>query len=240
MAIKIDFSWLGRQLRKFGIYLGLFSLCLALTVACKVNQPQTPSKTTNNDGRISVGTTLKPRTLDPADSYELAGLNIIYNVGESLYTYKSGTTEIEPLLATAMPQIAADGLTYKIPLRQGVKFQDGTPFNAKAMAFSLDRFIRNGGKPSFLLGDVIANIQPTGEYELTIQLKQPFAAFPSLLAFPGACAVSPQAYKIGAGKFNPNQLIGTGKYKLTQFSSDAITLDVNPSYWGAVAGQQGC
>ncbi|WP_246141879.1 ABC transporter substrate-binding protein [Hyella patelloides] len=228
---------------KFGKYIGLCLLCIALTVGCNGNQPQTdnptnPNTTTDNN-RISLGTTLKPRTLDPADNYELAGLNIIYNVGESLYTYKLGTTEIEPLLATEMPNISEDGLTYIIPVRQGVTFQDGTPFNAEAMAFSLNRFMTNGGKPAFLLGDVVNTVAATGEYELTITLKQPFSAFPALLAFPGTCAVSPQAYKIGAGEFNPNTLISTGKYKLAQFGSDAIALDANENYWGDKPANEG-
>lgn len=219
---------------KFGKYISLCLLCIALIIGCNTNQTSTnnSTKTISDNNRISLGTTLKPRTLDPADNYELAGLNIIYNVGESLYTYKLGTTEIEPLLATEMPKISEDGLIYTIPVRQGVSFQDGTPFNAEAMAFSLNRFMTNGGKPAFLLADVVQEIKATAEYELTITLKQPFSAFPALLAFPGACAVSPQAYKIGAGEFNPNILVGTGKYKLAQFGSDAIALEVNENYWG--------
>lgn len=220
-------------LHRISKYLSLFLLCCALAIACNSNLTQSPNSTTEIDNnRIAIGTTLKPRTLDPADSYELSALNIIYNVGESLYTYKLGTTEIEPLLATAMPTISEDGKVYTIPLRQGVTFQDGTTFNAEAMAFSLNRFISNGGKPAFLLADVIDNVVATGEYELQITLKQPFAAFPALLAFPGTCAVSPQAYEIGSGKFNPNILISTGKYKLTEFSSDSISLEVNENYWG--------
>ena len=101
-------------------------------------------------------------------------------MAESLYTYKVGTTEIEPLLATAMPEISEDGMTYTIPVREGVTFHDGTPFNAKAMEFSLQRFIENGGKPAFLLGDVIKSVEATGDYELQIALKQPFAALTSL------------------------------------------------------------
>ena len=224
---------LSQILYQISKFISLFLLCFTLVIGCNSTQNQSPnSPTAIENNRISIGTTLKPRTLDPADSYELAGLNIIYNVGESLYTYKLGTTEIEPLLATSMPTISKDGKTYTIPLRQGVTFQDGTPFNAEAMAFSLNRFIGNGGKPAFLLADVVDQVSATGEYELKITLKQPFAAFPALLAFPGTCAVSPQAYQIGAGKFNPNTLIGTGKYKLNEFSSDSISLDVNENYWG--------
>ncbi len=232
-----QFSCLWQQLCKIYKYIILFSLCFALTVGCNGNQSS--GKNTVDSDRISVGTTLKPRTLDPADNYELAGLNIIYNVGESLYTYKLGTTEIEPLLATAMPQISEDGLIYTIPLRQGVIFHDGAKFNAEAMVFSLQRFIENGGKPAFLLGDVISKVEATAEYELKISLKQPFAAFPALLAFPGACAVSPQTYKIGAGEFNPNIMIGTGKYKLGQFKSDSISLNSNDNYWGDKPANKG-
>lgn len=229
-----------RKIKTIIKYLGLALVCCGLIVACKTTTPDVNTNTTNNDnGRVSVGTTLKARTLDPADSYETAGLNLIYNVAESLYTYKLGTTELEPLLATAMPTVSEDGLTYTIPLREGVTFHDGSSFNAEAMKFSLDRFIQNGGKPSFLLSDTIKEIQASGEYELKITLNKPFAAFTSLLAFPGACAISPQAYSIGQGEFKPNELIGTGPYKLTSFNSDSVTLDVFADYWGEKPANQG-
>ena len=236
LGLKVT-SFGGQKLFKIYKYLTLFIVCFALTVGCTANRVS-PNNTANSQ-RISVGTTLKPRTLDPADNYELAGLNIIYNVAESLYTYAVGTTEIKPLLATAMPEIGEAGLTYTIPVRQGVTFHDGSAFNAEAMAFSLQRFIKNGGKPAFLLGDVIDRVEATGEYELQIILKQPFAAFPALLSFPGACAVSPQAYKVGKNSFKPNTIIGTGKYKLASYKSDSISLNINQNYWGDKPANEG-
>ena len=231
------FSGFGQQLQKLGKYLAIFLLCFVVTIGCNDRTQQSNNEVDNN--RIAVGTTLKPRTLDPADNYELAGLNIIYNVAESLYTYKVGTTEIKPLLATAMPEVSEDGLIYEITVREGVTFHDGTVFNAEAMEFSLRRFIENGGKPAFLLGDVIETVEAIGEYQLQITLKQPFAAFPALLAFPGACAVSPQAYQIGDGAFNPNNLVGTGRYRLSQFKSDSISLNAYENYWGEQAANEG-
>ena len=227
-----------RRLRQLGQFFGLFCLCFALVVGCSNNQSSAPPNSDGGD-RITIGTTLKPRTLDPADNYELAGRNIIYNVGESLYTYELGTTDLKPLLATEMPQVSEDSLTYTIPLREGVTFHDGTPFNAEAMVFSLQRFMQNGGKPSFLLTDTVDSIEATGEYEMTIKLKKPFAAFPSLLAAPETAAVSPQAYKIGAGEFSPNQLVSTGPYQLAQFSSDSIRLDPFENYWGEPPSNEG-
>jgi peptide/nickel transport system substrate-binding protein len=168
-------------------------------------------------GWITVGTKDKPRTLDSSDAYELKSLGIIANMGERLYTYNPGSNKLVPQLATELPKVSADGLTYTIPIRKGVLFHDGTSFDAEAMAFSLKRFILNSGKPSFLLSDRIDflrkdkdlktlnpdGLKATGKYELTIKLKQPFAAFPDLLAFPGACAISPKAYKMPILKQDP-------------------------------------
>ena len=217
----------------------LLMLSLVLMWGCVRDQNQPTPSVNSRENTITIGTILKPRTIDPADSYEAAGLIIIYNLGETLYTYKLGTTELEPRLAIAFPKISEDGLIYTIPIRQGVKFHDGTAFNAQAMAFSLDRFIKNGGEPSFLLSDTVKSVEATGEWELKVTLQKPFAAFPSLLAFPGACAVSPKAYEIGEGKFIPEKFAGTGPYKLTSFNSDSLRLEVFADYWSEKPKNQG-
>jgi peptide/nickel transport system substrate-binding protein len=222
-----------RQLQVIYRYLNLFFLCLLLLVGCRTTIPDLPK--TDRGDRVIIGTTLKPRTIDPADSYDLGGLLIVYNLGETLYTYESGTTNLKPLLATELPRISSDGLIYRIPLRQGVTFHDGTPFNAGAMVFSLNRFLKNGGEPSFLLSDTIDTVKASGKYEIIITLKKPFAAFPALLAYPGACAISPKAYEIGQGKFKPEAFVGTGHYRLTEVTSDAFRLEAFDRYWGEPA-----
>ncbi|WP_066380702.1 ABC transporter substrate-binding protein [Anabaena sp. CA = ATCC 33047] len=238
------FSLSGRRWGRVTKFLSLFSLCLLLVISCG-QQPQTTNvssssgSTAAGDGRITIGTTSKPRTLDPADAYELASLGLVFNMSDRLYTYEPGSTEIKPQLATALPKVSADGLTYTIPLRQEVVFHDGTPFNAKAMEFSIKRFIENKGKPSFLLADTVDSVAATGDYELTIKLKKPFAAFPSLLAFSGVCAVSPTAYELGAGKFKPDIFVGTGPYKLAQYGTDSLRLDVFDKYWGEKPANNG-
>jgi peptide/nickel transport system substrate-binding protein len=227
-------EFLGIQRKRNRLLQGIILLMLSLVLmwGCVRNQNQPTPSVNSRENTITIGTILKPRTIDPADSYELAGLMVIYNLGETLYTYKLGTTELEPRLAIAFPKISEDGLTYTIPIRQGVKFHDGTAFNAPAMAFSLNRFIKNGGEPSFLLSDTVKSVEATGEWELKVTLQKPFAAFPSLLAFPGACAVSPKAYEIGEGKFIPEKFAGTGPYKLTSFNSDSLRLELFDDYWG--------
>ena len=220
--------------------IALFCLCCLLTASCgqRANRAVNASGE-NANNRVTIGTTLKLRTIDPADGYETLSGQLLRNLGDTLYTYKSGTTELIPHLATAMPKVSQDGLTYTIPLRQGVIFHDDTPFNATAMEFSLQRFIKNAGSPALLLSDAVESVKATGEYELTFQLKKPFAAFPSLLTFSGMCAVSPKAYEIGEGKFKPDTFVGTGRYKLAKYGSDSLKFDVFEKYWGEKPVNQG-
>jgi peptide/nickel transport system substrate-binding protein len=229
-------------------FLGLFGLCLMLTVSCGGTQSgstgssstgSSPNSPSAAGGRITIGTTLEARTLDPADAYEVLPGILLSNLGDRLYTYKPGTTELVPQLATEMPQVSEDGLTYTIPIREGVKFHDGEPLTAEAMAFSIKRFIENDGRPTFLLADRIDSVEASGEQELTIKLKEPFAPFPSLLAFSGATPVSPKAYEIGTGKFKPGAFVGTGPYKLAEFKPDTVRFDPNPDYWGEKPANEG-
>jgi len=220
--------------------IALFCLCCFLTASCGQRANRAPNSSADNaNNRVTIGTTLKLRTIDPADGYETLSGQLLRNLGDTLYAYKSGTTELIPHLATAMPKVSQDGLTYTIPLRQGVIFHDDTPFNAAAMEFSLQRFIKNGGSPALLLSDAVESVKATGEYELTFQLKKPFAAFPSLLTFSGMCAVSPKAYEIGQGKFKPDTFVGTGRYKLAKYGSDSLKFDVFDKYWGEKPINQG-
>lgn len=226
----------GNRWQSIARFIGLFCLCCFLAVSC--GRSADLSSTTNPD-RIAIGTTLKLRTLDPADAYEVISGNLLYNLGDRLYGYKLGTTEIAPQLAAQMPVVTPDGLTYIISLRQGVVFHDGTPFNAEAMAFSLQRFIENKGSPSSLLADIVESVTATREYELTIKLKKPFAAFTPLLAFSGLCAVSPNSYKVGEGEFQPDTFIGTGPYQLAEYGPDFLRLDAFDEYWGEKPANQG-
>jgi peptide/nickel transport system substrate-binding protein len=214
----------------------LFCLCLFLATSCGKSTP--PGGGTGSD-RLVIGTTAKFRTLDPADAYEVFSGNLLYNLGDRLYDYEKGSGKLKPKLAKALPQISEDGLVYTIPIRKGVKFHDGTPFDARAMAFSLNRFIANGGNPSGLLSDPVKSIEATGEFELTITLKKPFAGFPNLLAFSGLVPVSPKVYKKGAGQFLPNQFVGTGPYKLVKVGGDSIRLEVFDQYWDAKPTNKG-
>jgi peptide/nickel transport system substrate-binding protein len=220
----------------------LFGVCLAFVVACGGGSPEAdtePDATAAAGGRVTMGTTLSARTLDPADAYEIFPGILLHNLGDQLYAYEPGTTELIPQLAAELPTVSDDGLTYTIPLREDVTFHNGTPFNAEAMVFSIQRFMENGGRPAFLLSEKIDTVAATGDYELTLTLQQPFSAFTALLTFWGVTPVPSEEYTIGEGQFIPDNFIGTGPYKLASFTSDAIRLDVNEDYWGEKPANEG-
>ena len=90
-----------------------------------------------------------------------------------------------------------------------------------------------------MLSEKIETVEATADYELTITLKQPFAAFTALLTFWGITPVPPDVYTIGEAQFKPEEFIGSGPYKLASFSSDVIKLEANPDYWGTAPSNDG-
>ena len=223
---------------RVGQYFGLFALFLTLAVSCRGGGSQ-PAANVGGGDRVSIGTTLTAGSLDPADAYETFPGILLYNLGDRLYTYTPGTTELVPQLATELPTISEDGLTYTIPLRDDVTLHDGTPFTAEVMAFSMNRFIENGGRPADLLSSKVDTVSAVSPTELEIKLKAPVASFTSLLTFSGITPVSPEQYEIGAGSFKPNVFIGSGPYKLSEYSNSVIRLDANEDYWGEQPANDG-
>jgi len=224
---------------RIGQYAGLFALCLTLAVSCRGEGGSQPAADLGTGDRVSMGTTLSAGSLDPADAYETFPGILLYNLGDRLYTYTPGTTDLVPQLATELPTISEDGITYTIPLRDDVTLHDGTPFTAEVMAFSMQRFIENGGRPADLLSSKVAEVSAASPTELVIKLKAPVASFTSLLTFSGITPVSPEAYEIGAGNFKPSVFIGSGPYKLSEYSSSVIRLDANENYWGEQPANDG-
>ncbi len=233
-----------RRLLKLGQYLGVFCLCIVLAVSCRPGgdaggNGTAVDETVGTGDRVSIGTTLSADTLDPADAYETFPGILLYNLGDRLYTYAPGTTDLTPQLATELPSISEDGLTYTIPLRDDVTLHDGTPFSAEVMAFSIQRFMENQGRPSNLLSSKVESVSATNTYELEIKLTEPVAAFPAILTFSGITPVSPEQYTIGLDSFKPNVFIGSGPYKLNSYTSSVIRLDVNEDYWGEKPANDG-
>ena len=223
-------------------------------------QPAQPTQTTTSGmmtsvapaykDTIVVGTTDSVQTtIDPADAYDYFGINTIENVGAPLVDYKPGTTEIVPALATDW-SVTPDGMTWTFNLRQGVKFPDGTPFDASVVKYSIDRQFKID-KPEGAFAGVgydttINKTVVTGQYQVQFVLNYPFSAFLAIAAFTPMYPVNPHVAPMDAivnytGTASTENPTGLGPYLLQNWVRTAgkdveIDLTANPSYWDAASG----
>jgi ABC-type transport system substrate-binding protein len=176
--------------------------------------------------------------LDPADVTDQESTSRTDSIFEGLVEYKQGSTEIQPCLATSWV-ISDDGLNITFNLRQGVKFHDGTDFNADSVVFSFERQY-NTSHPynqygewaywGYMFSD-IEEVQKIDNYTVKILLRKPNAAMMTSLAMFTVAIVSPtnaEDWKEDAFK-HP---VGTGPFKFVEWvKDDHITLEANKDYW---------
>ena len=143
--------------------------------ACSARPPRTQRESKKYGGTLVVGlVALDPGSLDPT---LLGGGQGAYEVAKSfreqLYDYDR-RARIVPQLAAALPTISKDKLTYTIPLRRGIVFNDGTPFDAEAVVESLRRVIDLPASPRANQLAAIDSVAASGPYEVAIHLKTRF------------------------------------------------------------------
>jgi peptide/nickel transport system substrate-binding protein len=177
---------------------------------------------------------------DPDVFYDIEGNTVILSVYEGLLKYKPDSTEVIPSLAEKW-EVSSDGLTYTFHLRSGVKFHDGTPFNAQAMKTSFQRRLDVGAAPAYMV-QPIASMQTPDTNTFVVRLKHPVAPFLHYMASSwGPKAISPKALADHAGKDHAQTWLnehadGTGPFQLTAFErGQRYELTRFDGYWGQKA-----
>jgi len=183
---------------------------------------------------LIIGTTDKlSGDIDPAEAYDFHTWEIFQNISRGLLTYKPGTTDLEPGLAEEWPTVSDDGLEYTFKLRKGLKFSDGTPFNAGVVKHSIDRVIKIQGDPAWLVSDFVKEVQVVDEYTVKFILKNPIGYFPALVASVPYFPVSPKAYPIDKIVSQPESIPCIGPYVVKRLTRDVeIVMEANPNYYG--------
>lgn len=181
-------------------------------------------------------------TWDPSIVYD-TGNQIMLNFYEMLLRYDANTDKFIPVLATEYSK-SDDGLIWTFKLRKGVKFHDGTDFNAEAVKFSIDRTIA-GQKGSAYIWDPVQEIKVVDDYTVEFDLKRPVALEFIVSAANAAFIMSPTAVKAAgatfdeqAAWFNKGNEAGTGPYMLqSQVPGDEVIATKFDGYWGGWEGQ---
>ncbi|MCL2632678.1 MAG: ABC transporter substrate-binding protein [Coriobacteriia bacterium] len=182
-----------------------------------------------------------PRALDPAYFDDGESAKPAGNIFEGLYQYGDKDTSVLPCLATDLPSISDDGTVYTIKLREGVKFHDGTDFNADALVASWERQLEPLLDPdmpyaTFVFGEEaiesgLTEITVLDEFTVELTLRAPSTPFLKNLAMTMAAPiVSPTALET-FGNLNENP-VGTGPFKFESWiKADSVTLVAFEDYW---------
>ncbi len=184
----------------------------------------------NNDlNKITIASSGKIESIDPARANTLKSLQLISSLGDTLYELNENGRLI-PKLALEMPSISNDKLKIVIKLRENIIFHDGTPFNSKAMKFTIERF-QNIGTTNYILGNKIKSIETPKKDILVINLLRPSSSIKGLLTSLNLTAISPTFYRNHFNKFLNDQFVGTGNYTLKSFTNEIQILEPFHNSW---------
>jgi peptide/nickel transport system substrate-binding protein len=216
------------------------ALPLALAAACSgsgttsappsVAGAAADNRPVKNGGTLTIALDADPDALDPTTATTLNGRMVFANMCEKLYDIDAGT-KLVPQLATALPRLSADGKTATIKLRTGIKFNDGTPFDAAAVKTSLDRHrtLKKSARAKELAAvDKVTVVDPS---TVRLTLSRAFAPLTAQLADRAGMILSPAALdKLGDNFGTAPVCVGPFKFG-SRTSGSQIVLDRAPDYY---------
>ena len=190
------------------------------------------------------------KTLDPADAYDTGSSEPIFQIYDTLVTYKGNDTlTFYPCLATEW-SVSDDSLTWTFKLRHNVKFSNGNDFTAEDVKYSFDRvLIMNSPESgvSWILSQCMDTNSTTviDDYTVQIKLTDPYGGFLSLLPFSIGSIVDKDYVEANGGviagtenEWMKSHPMGTGPYMLDHWTrATEIVLNKNPTYWGGWEGK---
>ena len=204
-----------------------------------------------NPDFLVITTDDEPETLDPAGAADngLGRAAIMYGY-DRLVDVGAETIELSPMLAAEVPTlenglISEDGLTYTFPLREDVKFHDGSDLTAEDVVYSWERVqTMNLPEGQAFLFENIAEMKAVDDYTFEVTLKEVDASFlyGTVGAMP-ASIVNPDVVEENGGVVDnePNEFMdanmaGSGVYKFESWQrGERLNLEINEDYWGEKA-----
>ncbi|MEM4970102.1 MAG: ABC transporter substrate-binding protein [Sulfolobales archaeon] len=178
--------------------------------------------------RVAIGTDLD--TLDPHGQTSIVVYNVLRHVYETLLWFDDKGNVI-PWLAERW-EVSPDGLSYTFYLRKGVRFHDGSEFDAYAVKANIDRWIDPSVRvPSRSLVGKIDRVEIIDNYTVRIYLKEPYSLFIKAIAY-FVLITSPNVIK-KFGNQSISEVIGTGPYRFVSWEKGKrVVLERNDDYWG--------
>jgi peptide/nickel transport system substrate-binding protein len=202
---------------------------LILLAACgggsATQQPQS-----KYGGNLSVGLNSDVVTLDPLKSSALVDRQVMLNIYDTLVKVDA-QGNIVPDLATSWSYQSPTQLV--LTLRTDVKFQDGTPLNADAVVFNINRILSTPSSPRYSEISSVKSVEAVDASHVLFNLKKAFSPLLSTLSDRAGMILSPTAVKnLGAKLANTPVNAGSGPFEFSEWiKGDHLTIKKNPHYW---------
>jgi peptide/nickel transport system substrate-binding protein len=186
--------------------------------------------TFKNGGTLTIGLAEDPDALDPTLARTFVGRMVFMEMCQKLYDIDAHLN-IVPQLAASLPTFSTNKRTVTIKLRHGIKFNDGTPFDAAAVKMSLDRHktLPRSTRASELAP--VTSIDTQGNYTVILHLATRYAPITAQLADRSGMIMSPKALTDLGANFATNPVcVGPFMFK-ERVAGDHITLVKSPYYY---------
>ena len=182
---------------------------------------------------INIELTTAPVGMHPLKTNDAASTFVTGQIFETLYRRSYDGTSYEPLLAADMPEYSEDRLTVTIPLREGVTFQDGTPFTADAVGYMID-CLKNADygsqRPSIVSS--IESYEIQDDTHIVLHLAYDDGVLVAKLAHTNGAIVNPTLDQSKDLLVDPTGA-GTGPYQyVSSVSGSSYDLAAYDGYWG--------
>src|SRR5215210_9023964 len=213
-----------------GIRIGAIALfaiaAFVVAVGCSGGGGAPQSNTPPNT--LYVALESEPPELDPNLSSAYVDRQVMASLYDKLVDIDQDG-EIVPMLAKSY-DVSDDGTVYTFKLREGIKFHDGTNFNAEAVKFNLDRYQEEDSVRSTEV-ESIESVEVVDPMTVRVTLSEPFAPFLAVLTDRAGIMASPKAIEESGGRISKNP-VGTGPFEFVErVRGDHITVEKNPNYW---------
>ena len=171
-------------------------------------------------------------SLDPIYAYDTTTNLVVVQVVESLL-YINPDGSVSPMLAKSWECV--DDKTYVYEIRDDVTFSDGTPMTVDDVIFSMERNMGDGSDSYVAwMFDSVDSIEKTGDWEITVHLKNPDAFWQYVPATTGGAVISEAYYDEHKDNFGTASggILATGAYKFDHWTNGSeIVLTENENYW---------